>query len=261
MQTSDVSTLPLDPPDLAVQRHDRRCDHGPSLWIGPVHVCGAGSVDEPRTRGHPGRLYHFQLGPSSHSIRRQYHRHCHWVLFDQPKGIRRPKPVSSYPLPSPHRKGCTPSWRSIVRLNKLSSVPRGSITTSRRRPKESTAGSIPPPAWPDKGAISIEKLCITYAPELPDVLHNVSLDIEPGMRGGIVGSTGSGKSTLALALFRSMEARSGRITIDGRDIKGMPVPELRKRINMVVQDGSLNSGTLRDALDLTQTRGERLSSE
>ncbi|ORX40310.1 hypothetical protein BD324DRAFT_607321 [Kockovaella imperatae] len=123
-------------------------------------------------------------------------------------------------------------------------------------PAESKAGDVPPPSWPDKGAISIEKLCVTYAPELPDVLHDVSIKIEPGMRVGIVGSTGSGKSTLALALFRAMEAKSGRIAIDGRDIGKMPVQQLRKRINMVVQDGSLNSGTLRDALDLTQSRDD-----
>ena len=122
-------------------------------------------------------------------------------------------------------------------------------------PSESTEGSVPPKGWPSQGGISFNRLCVTYSPKLPDVLHDVSFKIEPGMRVGMVGSTGSGKSTLALSLFRSMEARDGSIEIDGRDIKGVPVTELRKRINMVVQDGSLSSGTLRDALDLTQTKG------
>ena len=126
-------------------------------------------------------------------------------------------------------------------------------------PPESKAGTVPPKSWPPKGAVSFNKLCVKYAPELPDVLHDVSFQIEPGMRVGVVGATGSGKSTLALSLFRAMEARSGNIEIDGRDIKGIPVQELRRRINMVVQDGSLNSGTLRDALDLTQSMGEPLS--
>ena len=120
---------------------------------------------------------------------------------------------------------------------------------------ESTEGKTPPPDWPSKGAVSFKKLCITYAPDLPDVLHNVSLDIEPGMRVGVVGATGSGKSTLALSLFRAMESRDGCIEIDGDDIKGIKLKELRKRLNMVVQDGSLNSGTLRDALDITQASG------
>ena len=120
---------------------------------------------------------------------------------------------------------------------------------------ESTEGSTPAPDWPIKGAVSFKSLCVTYAPELPDVLHDVSFDVSPGMRVGVVGATGSGKSTLALTLFRAMEARAGRIEIDGDDIRGIKLKELRKRMNMVVQDGSLNSGTLRDALDITQTKG------
>lgn len=120
---------------------------------------------------------------------------------------------------------------------------------------ESTEGKVPTQSWPSEGAVAFKKLCITYAPDLSDVLHDVSFDIEPGMRVGIVGATGSGKSTLALSLFRAMEPRDGTIVIDGEDIRGIRLKELRKRLNMVVQDGSLNSGTLRDALDITQTKG------
>ena len=123
---------------------------------------------------------------------------------------------------------------------------------------EESDGNPPPASWPARGAVSFKKLCVTYAPDIPDVLHNVSFDIEPGMRVGIVGATGSGKSTLALSLFRAMEARSGGIEIDGEDIRDIQLKELRRRMNMVVQDGSLNSGTLRDALDITRTKGNAL---
>ncbi|KAK4687148.1 hypothetical protein P7C73_g2973, partial [Tremellales sp. Uapishka_1] len=71
----------------------------------------------------------------------------------------------------------------------------------------------------------------------------VVIQVPPGMRVGIVGTTGSGKSTLALSIFRAMEASGGRILIDGQE-----------RLNMVAQDGTLCSGTLRDALDLTQVK-------
>lgn len=71
------------------------------------------------------------------------------------------------------------------------------------------------------------------------------------MRVGLVGSTGSGKSTLALTLFRAIEAHQGVIEIDGIDIKSVQLQELRRRLNMVVQEGALCSGTLRDALDIT----------
>lgn len=71
------------------------------------------------------------------------------------------------------------------------------------------------------------------------------------MRVGLVGSTGSGKSTMALALFRAIDAHKGLIEIDGINIKSVQLSELRGRLNMVVQEGALCSGTLRDALDIT----------
>jgi ABC-type multidrug transport system fused ATPase/permease subunit len=76
------------------------------------------------------------------------------------------------------------------------------------------------------------------------------------MRVGLVGSTGSGKSTLALSLFRAVDPSGGSIEIDGMDIASVALHELRGRLNMVVQDGSLCSGTLREALDITGTKGK-----
>ena len=79
------------------------------------------------------------------------------------------------------------------------------------------------------------------------------------MRVGLVGATGSGKSTLALSLFRAIEPHEGKIEIDGLDISTVKLNELRERLNMVVQDGSLCSGTLREALDITGLKGESAS--
>jgi len=76
------------------------------------------------------------------------------------------------------------------------------------------------------------------------------------MRVGLVGATGSGKSTLALTLFRAIELHEGKIEIDNVDISNLQLAELRSRLNMVVQDGTLCSGTLRDALDITGEKGE-----
>jgi ABC-type multidrug transport system fused ATPase/permease subunit len=75
------------------------------------------------------------------------------------------------------------------------------------------------------------------------------------MRVGLVGATGSGKSTLALTIFRAIEPHNGSIEIDGLDISQVKLDELRSRLNMVVQDGTLCSGTLRDALDITGSIG------
>ena len=121
---------------------------------------------------------------------------------------------------------------------------------------ESTEGDIPQMNWPQRGSIKFKEMSIRYAADLPEVLHRVSFDIEPGMRVGVVGATGSGKSTLALTLFRAIEPHEGCIEIDGVDIKTIEMHQLRTRLNMVVQDGSLASGTLRDALDITGEKGE-----
>ena len=58
-------------------------------------------------------------------------------------------------------------------------------------------------------------LRLTHQPDLPDVLHGISLEVQPREKIGIVGATGCGKSTLALSFFRFVEAHSGRIVIDG----------------------------------------------
>jgi ABC-type multidrug transport system fused ATPase/permease subunit len=123
-------------------------------------------------------------------------------------------------------------------------------------PQESSDGTTPPPSWPVHGGVDVRDLKIRYAPDLPDVLHGVSFRIEPGHRVGLVGSTGSGKSTLALSLFRAITPRKGSIAIDGVDISTLALRELRSRLNMVVQDASLPSGTLRNALDITGAKDD-----
>lgn len=122
---------------------------------------------------------------------------------------------------------------------------------------ESEEGVCPPPEWPQQGRIDVRKLSVRYAPDLPQVLKNVSFTVEPGMHVGLVGATGSGKSTLALSLFRAIEYMQGEIMIDGVDVSSLILSELRGRLNMVAQDGMLCSGTLREALDVTGGRSDQ----
>ncbi|CAI7761253.1 unnamed protein product [Closterium sp. NIES-53] len=107
----------------------------------------------------------------------------------------------------------------------------------------------PGPEWPGKGDIQVEHLSMRYRPNLPLVLKNVSVSIQGGERVGIVGRTGSGKSSLMLCLFRLIEPTEGRILIDGTDIAGMGLTQLRSRLSIIPQDPVLFSGTVRSNLD------------
>ncbi|KAJ7110239.1 multidrug resistance-associated ABC transporter [Mycena crocata] len=108
----------------------------------------------------------------------------------------------------------------------------------------------PAPSWPEHGAIRCENLVIRYAPELPAVLHNLSFDVKPGEKIGILGRTGSGKSTLALSFFRFVEPTEGRIVVDGLDIAQIGLSDLRSRLMIIPQDPTILSGTLRSTLDV-----------
>ncbi|KJA25547.1 hypothetical protein HYPSUDRAFT_37542 [Hypholoma sublateritium FD-334 SS-4] len=108
----------------------------------------------------------------------------------------------------------------------------------------------PPASWPSEGAIRCEDLVIRYAPELPNVLHNLNFEIKPGEKVGILGRTGSGKSTLALSFFRFVEATQGRILVDGIDTSKIGLTDLRSRLTIIPQDPTILSGSLRSTLDV-----------
>jgi ATP-binding cassette subfamily B multidrug efflux pump len=84
----------------------------------------------------------------------------------------------------------------------------------------------------------------TSSDQLEYVLRNVSFEVKPGERVGIVGATGAGKSTLISLLLRFYDVTSGRILIDGVDIRNMDLGELRKLFGLVLQDVHLFSGTI-----------------
>jgi ATP-binding cassette subfamily B protein len=76
------------------------------------------------------------------------------------------------------------------------------------------------------------------------VLRDVSFDVEPGQRVGIVGATGAGKTTLTSLLLRFYDVTRGRVLVDGVDVREMPLDELRGLFSLVLQDVHLFSGTI-----------------
>lgn len=107
----------------------------------------------------------------------------------------------------------------------------------------------PPGGWPSRGAIAFINYSTSYRYDLGPVLKNVTFDVQPGERVGIVGRTGAGKSSLALALFRGLEAEEGKIVIDHVDIGLIGLQDLREAITIVPQDPTLFTGTIRSNLD------------
>ncbi|KAK2612253.1 hypothetical protein QQS21_001679 [Conoideocrella luteorostrata] len=104
-------------------------------------------------------------------------------------------------------------------------------------------------AWPSKGHVQFQSLTLSHRPGLDPALRDVTLDIRPGEKIGIVGRTGAGKTTLITALLRLTEPTDGRIFIDGIDIHTVGLDLLRSRLSVISQDAVLLAGTIRYNLD------------
>ncbi|MBE3584067.1 MAG: ABC transporter ATP-binding protein [Limnochordaceae bacterium] len=95
-----------------------------------------------------------------------------------------------------------------------------------------------------QGAIEFRHLTFRYRPDLPDVLKDIDLRIEPGETVGILGRTGSGKSTLVNLLLRVYDPPAGTVWIDGVDVRHIPLATLREEIGYVPQENFLFSATV-----------------
>ncbi len=82
------------------------------------------------------------------------------------------------------------------------------------------------------------------------VLKDVSFEVRPGERVGVVGATGAGKSTLINLLLRFYDVTRGRILIDGTDVRELPLDQLRRLFSLVLQDVYLFSGTIAENIRL-----------
>jgi len=130
---------------------------------------------------------------------------------------------------------------SVKRIKEYSYLPKEAS-------QESEPGQSPPKNWPQQGSVIYDDVSLRYFEDEQPVLRNLSFEIKPREKVGIVGRTGAGKSSIISALFRMTEPE-GRIIIDGIDISTLGLRDLRRRISIIPQDPILFSGTVRRNLD------------
>ena len=104
----------------------------------------------------------------------------------------------------------------------------------------------PAPMPPLRGQVDFEHVHFRYREDTPEVLHDVSLHIEPGETVAFVGPTGAGKSTIARLIQRFYDVSAGAVRIDGVDVRSVPQSALRRQTGLVPQDPFLFSGTVEE---------------
>ncbi len=115
------------------------------------------------------------------------------------------------------------------------------VLMEKHREVDDAPGALP--LQVSAGAVRFEHVNFAYDPARP-ILHDLSFEIPAGKTVAVVGPSGAGKSTLARLLYRFYDVGSGRITIDGQDIRQVTQSSLRQAIGIVPQDTVLFNDTV-----------------
>jgi ATP-binding cassette, subfamily B, bacterial MsbA len=103
------------------------------------------------------------------------------------------------------------------------------------------------------GAVTFEQVSFSYQPGRP-VLHDVSFTARPGEVVALVGPSGAGKTTVASLIARFYDPGSGRVLLDGTDLRDLTLEGLRSQIGMVFQDSFLFATTIRENIAVGRER-------
>jgi len=142
-------------------------------------------------------------------------------------------------------------WEPINRLGQMYSQLLIAMASSERifefmdeRPdvkEKAEAAELPP----INGHIVFDDVVFSYD-STRNALNHISFEIKPGQSVALVGHTGSGKTSIINALSRFYDVSSGRILIDGHDVRDVTLASLRSQISIVLQDTFIFSGSIRD---------------
>jgi ABC-type multidrug transport system fused ATPase/permease subunit len=108
---------------------------------------------------------------------------------------------------------------------------------------------------PDGEHLEVDDVHYAYRPG-HDVLHGVTVGLRPGERIAVVGPSGAGKSTLGRLLAGIHPPRTGRVTVGGADLVGLPLEELRQEVALVTQEHHVFLGTIRDNVTLGRAHAD-----
>ncbi|MEV4093534.1 ABC transporter ATP-binding protein [Streptosporangium saharense] len=125
---------------------------------------------------------------------------------------------------------------AVKRIREIEDLPTEEIGTLTDAPGTAPAG------------VTFQDVVFRYGEDRPVVHDGVSFDIPPRGLTALVGPSGAGKSTVFALLERFYEQQSGTITVDGRDVRDWPLPDLRAVLGYVEQDAPVLDGTLRENL-------------
>ena len=144
-------------------------------------------------------------------------------------------------------------------------LPRAEVAAERVEDVLNTQSSIREPAHPKlpaasapRGELAFHNVSFQYPDAREDVIGGVDFTVHAGETLGVIGSTGSGKSTLVQLIPRLYDVTGGKVTLDGVDVRDMPLSELRRRVGYVPQQGMLFSGTVESNLKFA---GESVSDD
>lgn len=125
---------------------------------------------------------------------------------------------------------------SVGQLGDIMNTP-----TEAYRPMASSLGVV-------SGHLRVEGLAFRYGPQAPLLYENLSFEVKPGELVLVTGPSGCGKSTLTKIIQGLYQQTAGTIRLDGRDIRSMPVNELRSHLGVVPQESVLFSGAILENL-------------
>ncbi len=148
-------------------------------------------------------------------------------------------------------------YNPIIRLSGTTAVIEAGISSIRRiyevldtmpSPPERAAPVIP--AESIKGSLQFDKVTFFYDSDLDPAIRDMSFEIPAGRSIALVGHSGAGKSTILNLVSRFYDPSEGVIRMDGHDLKDLPLQYLRSHISLVLQEGFLFWGSIRENIRL-----------